>query len=268
MKYLNFLFVLAPVFILEACNKTEQLSVTLMHYNVGVFDKYEDSSIETIACAVRELGADAVSLNEVDSCTFRTGQVDQMSAFAAEMGGWNCHYAAAMQYDGGAYGIGIASKPMLRIVSTDMVPLSKLDGQEPRVMAVVEYEDFVFASVHLDLTEKSQIGHVKAICRYADSLSCKISKPMILCGDFNCEPDSAPIALMKQTWSLLTPESLTYPSDNPVKCIDYIFMRHNGRTVSVKSAYMSSELSSVDLSTASDHLPLAVSITIMQGRER
>ena len=56
-----------------------------MQYNVGVFDKYDESSVGAVADAVRELGADAVSLNELDSCALRTGAVDQIAEFASAM---------------------------------------------------------------------------------------------------------------------------------------------------------------------------------------
>ena len=46
---------------------------TLVQYNVGAFKKYDDSSIDAIARVVKELDADAVTFNEVDSCTRRTG---------------------------------------------------------------------------------------------------------------------------------------------------------------------------------------------------
>ena len=87
-----------------ACKSQETKTITLVQYNVGVFAKYDSSSVDAVKRAVLEMGADAVTFNEVDSCTTRTGSVDQMAAFAEAMGGWNQHYAAAMPYKGGAYG--------------------------------------------------------------------------------------------------------------------------------------------------------------------
>lgn len=235
---------------------------TLVQYNVGAFNKYDGSSVESVALAVKEMKADAVTFNEVDSCTTRTGQVDQIAAFAQEMGGWNHHYAAAMPYKGGAYGVGVASKPSLEVVRTDIIALPKLNGREPRAVAVVEYKDFVLCSTHLDLTLESQLGQIEVINNYVDSLYACCSKPVFLGGDFNCFPDSEPIALLKQTWTLLTPETYSFPSHSPDRCIDFIFVRPNGKVVDVETASVPDALDTVDLSTASDHLPVVVTITL------
>lgn len=235
---------------------------TLVQYNVGAFHKYDSSSVEHIARAVREMGADAVTFNEVDSCTTRTGQIDQMAAFAQEMGGWRQHYAAAMPYKGGAYGVGVAAKTELEVVRTDRIALPKLDGHEPRAVAVVEYKDFVLCSTHLDLTLESQLGQVKVINHYMDSLYADCGKPVFLGGDFNCFPDSEPIALMQKTWELLTPVTNSFPSHAPDRCIDYIFVRAHGKKVSVEAAEIPVALQTADVATATDHLPVVLTVTV------
>ena len=86
---------------LFACKPAEKVSLTIVQYNVGAFSKYEDSGIDAIVTAVKEMGADAVTFNEVDSCTTRTGVVDQLAVYAQGMGEWKQHYAAAMHgYNG------------------------------------------------------------------------------------------------------------------------------------------------------------------------
>lgn len=235
---------------------------TFVQYNIGSFSKYDSSSVEAVARAVKEMAADAVTFNEVDSCTTRTGQVDQMAAFAQEMGGWNQHYAAAMPYMGGAYGVGVASSPTLEIVRTDKVALPKLNGREPRAVAVVEYRDFVLCSTHLDLTLESQLGQVEALNHYMDSVYADCGKPVFLGGDFNCFPDSEPVALLKQTWELLTPVTNSFPSHAPDRCIDYIFARPNGKKVAVEATEIPVALQIADLATASDHLPVVLTVTI------
>lgn len=245
---------------IAACQQPKKY--TIVQYNVGVFSKYDSSSVEHIARAVKEMAADAVTLNEIDSCTTRTGEVDQMAAFAQEMGGWSQHYAAAMPYKGGAYGVGIASKPELEVLRTDRVALPKLNGHEPRAVAVVEYKDFVLCSTHLDLTPESQLGQIEVLNHYMDSVYADCSKAVFLGGDFNALPDSEPIALMKKTWELLTPLTYSFPSHAPNRCIDYIFVRPNGRKISVEAAEIPVSLQTADLPTASDHLPVVLTVTI------
>ena len=262
MNILKSIIYVAAALVAGACSKSESVSVTLVHYNVGVFDKYDESSIESVAKVVKDLDADVVSMNEVDSCTVRTGQVDQLGVFSEAMGGWNHLYASAMPYDGGAYGIGVASDPSMEVVYMDKVALPRYDGREPRAMAVVEFKDFVFASTHLDLTLESQMGQMEVINNYIDSRYSDSGKPVVLCGDFNCEPDSEPLVAFRKNWTLLSPLAYTYPSPEPIKCIDYIFVRSNGRAVKVESAEVPVEVAGEGLDVVSDHLPVVVKIMI------
>lgn len=254
------LFLLALA--LSGCSSSDKLSLTLVQYNVGVFDKYDSSGIEVIARAVKEMDADAVTLNELDSCAVRTGGEFQLESFARCMGGWNHHYASAMPFQGGAYGVGIASDPSLKIVRTDKVALPRVNGYEPRTMAVVEYEDFILASTHLDLTPESRLAQVEVINHYMDSVYRDAAKPIFLGGDFNCEPDSGPILLMNESWTVLSVTDCTYPSDNPRVCIDYVFVRPQGRKVTVRRTEVPSSLESVGLDVASDHLPVVVTLDV------
>lgn len=262
MKTFGFLFLIGLVAGLCSCKSQSEVSFTLVQYNVGAFNKYEESGIDGIARVAKELRADVVTLNEVDSCTTRTGQVDQLAAFAAGMDGWNHHYAAAMPYRGGAYGVGVASSPSFPIVRTGRIPLPKVDGYEPRAVAIAEYEDFIVASTHLDLTLQAQLGQVEVLNHYIDSVYADCSKPIFIGGDFNCLPDSEPIAVMKKSWTMLTPDTFSFPSEAPRACIDYVFVRPNGKEITVESASVPQNLQTVDLSTATDHLPAAVTVTI------
>ena len=247
---------------LAACRTEQKHTVTFVQYNVGVFDKYEASGFEAVANAVRELGADAVTLNEIDSCTTRTGVVDQLAVFAETMGDWKFHYASAIPYKGGVYGVGVASRPDLAVVRTDKVALPKLDGHEFRAVSVVEYENFVLCSTHLDHTPESQLGQIAVLNHYMDSLYADSTKPVFIGGDFNAFPDSEPIAFMKQSWELLTPEEFSFPSHAPDRCIDYIFVRPNGKKITVESTSIPQTLPTSDLSTASDHLPVVLTVSI------
>lgn len=246
---------------LIACQQQAQ-KYTIVQYNVGAFSKYDSSSVEHIARAVKEMAADVVTLNEVDSCTTRTGVVDQLAAFAGEMGEWSHHYAAAMPYKGGAYGVGVAGKPELEVLRTDRIALPKLDGREPRAVAVVEYKDFVLCSTHLDLTLEAQLGQIKVLNHYVDSVYADCGKPVFLGGDFNAFPDSEPIVLMQKSWELLTPVTNSFPSHAPDRCIDYVFVRPNGKKVSVETAEIPVALQTADVATATDHLPVVLTVTI------
>ena len=118
------------------------------------------------------------------------------------------------------------------------------------------------ASTHLDLTLQAQLGQVEVLNHYMDSVYADCTKPIFLGGDFNCYPDSEPIAILEKSWTRLTPETFSFPAMAPDVCIDYIFVRPNGHEIIVESASIPQNLETVLLATASDHLPAAVTVTI------
>lgn len=265
MKFLKLAIVAVAALFLFSCRNAEKDVMTLRfaHYNVGAYNKTDDSSTDVIAKMLLEAEAEVVSVNEVDSCTTRTGLVDQLAQMSKAMGDWKCWYAPAMPFRGGAYGIGISYKPEFEVVRTDMVNLPKLTGSEPRALAVVEFENFVFASTHLDYaTEDAQVGQIAVINAYMDENYGNSGKPVFLCGDFNCVPGSKPVEIMLESWTQLSPCDLTYPAVEPVKCIDYVFVRPGDYKVKVKSAEVRTEFKSGNVKTASDHLPVVVEVEI------
>ena len=102
------------------------------------------------------------------------------------------------------------------------------------------------------------MAQVEVINGYMDAL--KTRKPIFLTGDFNAVPDSELISTMKESWTLISQLDRTYPSERPVKCIDYIFVRQYGDVVTVV------DNTNPDLTpeqaAASDHLPVKVSVRI------
>lgn len=266
MSPLNLLMFLMVLTSGASCDQVSQdkeiITIKIADYNVGAFAKNSDSSIEVIADLMKEIAADVVSVNEVDSCTVRTGKVNQLAEFAKKMGDWNHYFSKAMPYSGGAYGIGLVSRPELKIVRTDRLSLSQYDGLEPRTMALVEFEDFIVASCHIDYkTVAAQLGQIDQINAYMKKHYSATDKPIFLCGDFNCTPESEAIVEMLRTWKMISTKSYTYPSDQPKKCIDFVFMRNGGK-VKVKKADVCRSLTSGDVKTASDHLPIYVELEI------
>ena len=79
-------------------------------------------------------------------------------------------------------------------------------------------------------------------------------KPVLLCGDFNAEPDSEAIRLMQESWTQLSGTDFTYSTKNPRKCIDYVFAWKEGTPVEV----LSSQVLTSGTETLSDHFPVKV----------
>lgn len=234
-------------------------SIRLMTYNVGAFGKYSENSTAMVATMIKELGADIVGLQELDSCNARHDWY-QAKALAEEVGKWNYTFTAAMPYRDGSYGVGIISREKFR--DTYDLHIPKGDGGEPRACCIVETRDFVFATTHLDhISDDSRIAGAKIIDdflwnRYKDS-----DKPVFLCGDMNSTPDGAPIAFLNTHFRNLADGCPgTHPSSGARKCIDYIFCLKNKASVTVKGFDVPVRYDNADASIASDHLPVIVDV--------
>ena len=242
-------------------------SIRLMVYNVAVFnrDPNDPLNYQTIADMVNEKEADVVCLNELDSLTTRTSKDYQLEKFASIIGNWDFKYGSAMPYSGGSYGEGIATKK--KAVKKFSVPLPKGIGAEPRVLVVMEMEDFVIATTHLDhAVPEAHVDQVKVINETMAELYGDSDKPVFLGGDLNAKPDSQTLALFKKNWTILSSLQPTYPSHRPTSCIDFILQYNNGVKCEVLHTEVVRFLRSGNPATASDHLPVIVDVKII-GRE-
>lgn len=231
-----------------AAPMTEDHAITLMTYNVGVFSKYKDS-LQDIAQLIREEGASLVALNELDSCN-RRHNAFQLGLLAGALG-YEGHFARAFDFADGAYGNGVVSSlPILRRMRID---LPRLDGSEPRSVAVVETPSCVFASVHLDFKD-SKLEQAKIVNDWFTEHYSGFDKPVFLCGDMNATPGSPAVLELEKCWTKLSPEEATFPGNG--KCIDYIFALRSAKQVKVLSAGVISDRTS----DFSDHYPLVVRV--------
>ena len=237
--------------------------VRIATYNVGVFSKSGENTTGMVAAMMKELGVQALSMNELDSCTTRNPDY-QIKMFAEQMGGWGFHFTPAMPYQGGKYGDGVAYDPALGIIRNISVALAKGDGAEPRAVSGCEFKDFVFCSTHLDhRSANAQVAQAKQINEWAAKQYGSSRKPVILCGDFNALPESETMSIMKKDWTVISPEEFTFSAKNPSKCIDYIMVYKNAREkVQVIDARVCREFNSGNVAVASDHLPVYLKIRI------
>jgi len=247
----------------QGCDVRQRQTLRLVTYNVGVFHKSGSNSTDMVADMMKEIDADAISMNELDSCTTRHGEF-QIRDFALAMGNWYYTFTPAMDYKGGGYGIGIVSSPKLPPLKQYRLHLAKGDGSEQRALAVCEFKDFVFCSTHLDhRSQSAQYAQAEQINTWIAANYGNSPKPVILCGDFNAVPTSETIKLMKEGWTVISPEDPTISSSSPTKCIDYIMVYKNAaEKVSVLDAKVLDSFKKGDVTQASDHLPVYVEIKI------
>ncbi len=236
----------------------QPVELNLMTYNVGTFSKYLEDSTPEVADLVRALDADAVALNELDSCN-RRHDVFQLKKLAEILGGWSHAFAGAFPFAGGSYGNGIAVSD--GIIYSENVALPQSDGAEPRSMAVVETLDYVMASVHLDHKgDKARAEQAEFISGWFAQRYAGFSKPVFLCGDMNCEPSGDAVEVLSKDWECLSGSAGTYPSDAPVQCIDYIFRLKSSKNVELIESDVVSALNGQKTAGFSDHLPVFVRV--------
>ena len=225
-------------------------TLELMTYNVGSLSKHPGMGIKEVTEIIRN--ADYVSLNELDSCNRRHN--DYQLKDIADALGRNYKFASAFPFAGGAYGNGVLSKA--DIVASYKIELPQLDGLEPRSAAVVETEDCVFASAHLDVGSPFASAREAQVVNdwFRKNYPCCL-KPIFLCGDMNSTPGSETIKELDRYWNNLSGTDYTYPSHAPIKCIDFIYHLKTSAPVKVQSAKVI-----VPDPDPSDHLPVEVSV--------
>ena len=230
----------------------------IVSYNVGTFNKYMANSITEVAEIITELKADAVIMNEVDSCTSRN-PLYQVKVLAETLGNWNYAFGPALRIYGGAYGNAIVTSPANKVLRDTTVLLGRNNGAEERSLVVAECERFVLMGSHLDHTQEfARIQQAKAINAFVKKHYKGDSRPVFLLGDMNCEPNDAPLKELKNTWTVVSRNTPTYPTTSLKKCIDFVLVYTGAGKVTVTKTEATRYLFNGDPGMASDHIPIFV----------
>lgn len=236
--------------------------VNLLSYNVHnciATDPARTRDYKTIAHIIQESRADVVALQELDSMTSRTPLY--VLGELAKKTGMHGIYAPAIEYGGGKYGIGILAKE--KPVAVKRIPLP--GREEARVFLLAEFRNYIFCSTHLSLTKEDRTASVeiirKAIKDFIRENKARRKKPVFIGGDFNATPLSETIAEFSRYAAPVSNIRMnTFPSANPSRCIDYIFVY--GKKMPRKMQVLSTGRIKDSLTrTASDHLPVYSIIT-------
>ena len=222
--------------------------VTVLSYNVrhcaGMDMKVD---YDRTAEVIRTQQPDVVALQELDSVTGRSGQHDQLGELAIRTQYYPV-FGSAIDFDGGKYGVGVLTRE--QPLSTKRIPLP---GEEPRVLLMVELQDYVIACTHLDLEEGQRLASVLLIVAEAQ----RWQKPFILAGDWNDTLDSKLLKNLMQYFTIHSGNKATYPADEPQECIDYI-ASFEGHSVTALDYCVIDELE------ASDHRPIVVRLMLQR----
>ena len=238
-----------------SCTKPKSLCV--MSYNVhNAIGMDNITSCERIAGVINEAKADIVAVQELDSITTRSKQTDILKQIAEHCNMYPT-FCASIDFQGGKYGIGVLSKE--KPLSHRRVALPC--RSEPRSLLIVEFEDYYFCSTHLSLHTEDRMTSAKII---SEELS-KLSKPVIIGGDFNATPDEESMKYLAEQMIIFrkgdspeanNPSPYTFPADKPEIEIDYIGVFDTAQRVKLLSHY--TKFHPVE----SDHAPIVAHIEL------
>ncbi|WP_138431341.1 endonuclease/exonuclease/phosphatase family protein [Fodinibius saliphilus] len=241
-----------------------QDTLTVMSYNIyhgEHFYKSGESNLEEIASVINRVSPDLVSLQEVDSLTGRSADlndgvpVNQVKKLAEQTGMYG-YFGKAMDFDGGGYGEGLLANTSLNVEKVAL-PIPK--GGEPRTLIVAEYpidkQQYIrFGGTHLcHQYQKNRVAQIEKINSYFSNGD----SPAIIAGDFNFTPEQKPYHITVKKWvdaaKLAGNIKRTIPYDNPSSRIDYFFLsEQNWKIIEMK----------VLRENNSDHMPLVLKVVI------
>jgi endonuclease/exonuclease/phosphatase family metal-dependent hydrolase len=233
-------------------NHAAPVTIRVLTYNIhhgeGTDGRVE---LDRLANVMKSARPDLVALQEVDQATARTGAVPQLTELGRLMG-MHAEFGKAMDYLGGAYGVGVLSR--WPIVSSENHPLPTPPDREPRTALTVRVKAYEhgpllqFTSTHLDEgrdreIRKIQAAHLNELLVPGDGL------PSILAGDLNVRSDSEAMEILAAHW---TPAALDEPWSAPLgrrRPPDYVLFPTAEPFRVVESRF-------IDDRVASDHRPL------------
>jgi endonuclease/exonuclease/phosphatase family metal-dependent hydrolase len=225
-----------------------------IHHGEGTDRKFD---LERIAKRMMAEKPDIIALQEVDQKTRRASGVDQ-PAELARLTGMKAYYGRNIDFEGGGYGTAVLTN--LPVASAEQVKLKSYyvptkDNSEQRGVQVLtigepETPELLFLGTHLDYRPpddermNSAVTINELIKKHADT-------PAIIAGDLNAMPDSRPIREFEKEWKIAGDDAsiLTFPSDQPVRRIDYVMYRPADK-------WEVGEVRVLDEPVASDHRPV------------
>ncbi len=217
------------------------------------FDAKGRLDLEDLAVEIERSGADVIALQEVSRGWLETGRADTLAWLSNRLG-MEFYFGPT---DGPLWGNAILSRYPIINAANFGLPSEGLQFRRGLIAAVIEVggQNLQVIDLHLhhvDADSLVRVNQVLALIDFWDS-----AERTVIMGDFNAEPSSTEIGLMRGTGlidvvsSIEPPPAYTYHSEFPYQRIDYI--------------WVSADLSYSDVSlltgTASDHFGVMATIT-------
>lgn len=257
MKQLLSLFLLVGMFGFLTPLKAERLgdakqnTYRIMSYNIHHAEGTDEVlDLQRIADIILRMAPDVVAVQELDSMTRRTGQIDMLRLLAEKTLMYPV-FAPAIPHDGGQYGLGMLSKE--KPLRSYQIPLP--GREEKRTLLVVEFAQYYMGSTHFSLNAEDRLVSVEIIRREAAQLE----KPFILAGDLNARPDSPVMEAFTKDFVLLNNPK---PTGKEKGVIDYIAGYKTQDT-----PFTALRTWEMDEPVASDHDPVLVDLRFHAEKE-
>lgn len=230
----------------------------IMSFNTQHCLNYIEREIDfqIMADAIKKCDADIVGLNEMRG-KGESFDYEEQTAILSELTGLkNSYFAEAIRFeDKNPYGNALITKYPIISAQTIAVPDPNPktgDGYyETRCLLKAKLEGGITVLViHFGLNHDEQENAVKTVVENLESEKC------ILMGDFNVCPEDdvlKPIRdIMKDTADVFEKPLKSFPSDNPDRKIDYIFVSPDVEVISAD----------IPAIVASDHRPHTAEVNI------
>lgn len=234
------------------------MTYNVHHCNPPSESKTGKIDIDAIAKVIKRQNPDLVALQELDDHTTRSGPLNQLEVMAKELN-MHFYFGKAMDFSGGAYGVGILSRYPISEGTTHQLPVAKGWKGEPRVLATAKIAlsngaALVFGSTHLEAYSKeNRVLQIEEIAKIAANET----SPFIIGGDFNATPESITIKVLDSmfTRSCTSGCPPTFDEEGERGAIDYIAFRPMSHFEVIQHQVIEEKY-------ASDHFPVIVILKI------
>ncbi|HEY5937480.1 MAG TPA: endonuclease/exonuclease/phosphatase family protein [Kofleriaceae bacterium] len=229
----------------------------VMSYNIrngrGVDQRVD---LDRIADVIAPFAPDVVALQEVDVGRARSGGVDQAAALGERLG-LVASFAPCIEDGCERYGIATLTRWQPVSVRQLALPVAEPRGRrvsEPRCALLTRLNwaetasELAVVNTHLSIKKGERAGQVAALLAGLDA------DEVVIAGDFNCTPWSAPFRTLAGTLRQATRRARTWPARLPIVPLDHILYR--GPLHVVHSGVWTQGAAR----RASDHLPVVAEL--------
>lgn len=247
LRIISFLFLFLSLLVASGGNPSLRIMTYNIHHAEGLDGKVD---YERIAAIIRKADPDIVALQEVDQGTSRTQQVDQAKRLA-DLLQYQVVFGKALNFQGGNYGLAIMTRG--NILSKRTFALPYRIGQEPRIVLEAKIDlgkDWPVIQIYnAHLCHLSAETRLQQVQRVIQIIPEDTGNLMLLAGDFNAQPKTAPMHLLwKQGWNdcLESHDGIDYLLSSP------------GAKVQLKSSRI------IHAPMASDHHPVFAELILKE----